>query len=96
MEKPDLSAMVLLGFRKTFVSILNHDKIILLLKLQDLGISKYTLSWFTSYLTNRHQVMRINSTLSSSLRLNSGVTSMTLNRMHDCPTAMNDLNSDLL
>ena len=48
--------MVLLGFRKTFVSILIHDKIILLLKLQDLGISKYTLAWFTSYLTNRHQV----------------------------------------
>ena len=36
-------------------------------------ISKYALTWFTSYLTNRNQVMRINSTLSNLLRLNSGV-----------------------
>ena len=62
--------MVLLDMSKAFDSI-NHD--ILLLKLQHLGISKYTLAWFTSYLTYRHQVVRINLTLSNSLRLNSGV-----------------------
>ena len=55
---------------KAFDSI-NHD--ILLLKLQDLGISKYALAWFSSYLTNRYQVVRINSTLLNWLRLNSGV-----------------------
>ena len=70
MDKQDLSAMVVLDMSKVFDSI-NHD--ILLLKLKDLGISKYALPWFTSYLTNRHQVVLINSTLSSSLRLNSGV-----------------------
>ena len=70
MDRQDLSAMVLLDMSKAFDSI-NHD--ILPLKLQDLGISKHVLAWFTSYLTTRHQVVRINSTLSSLLRLNSGV-----------------------
>ena len=70
MDKQDLSAMVLLDMSKAFDNI-NHD--ILFLKLQHLGISKYVLPWFTSYLTNRHQVVRINSTLSSLLCLSSGV-----------------------
>ena len=70
MDKKELYAMVLLDMSKAFDSI-NHD--ILLLKLQDLGISKYALAWFSSYLTNRYQVVRINSTLSNSLRLTSGV-----------------------
>lgn len=55
---------------KAFDSI---NKDILLLKLQDLGISKNALVWFSSYLTNRYQVVRINSALSNSLRLTSGV-----------------------
>lgn len=48
----------LLDISKAFDSI-NHD--ILLLKLQDLGISKNALLhvWFSSYLTNRYQVVRI-------------------------------------
>ena len=70
MYKQDISDMVLLDMSKAFDSI-NHD--ILLLKLQDLGISKYAFAWFTSYLTNRHQVARINSTLSRLLCLKSGV-----------------------
>ena len=69
MYKQDLSSMVLLDMSKAFDSV-DHD--ILLLKLQDLGISKYALMWFTSYLTNRSQVMHINSTLSSSLHLKRG------------------------
>lgn len=55
---------------KAFDSI---NKDILLLKLQDLGISKNALVWFSSYLTNRYQVVRINSALWNSLRLTSGV-----------------------
>ena len=70
IDKQELSATVLVDMSKAFDSI-NHD--ILLLKLQDLGISKHAPAWFTYSLTDRHQVVRINSTLSSSLRLNSGV-----------------------
>ena len=70
MDKQELSAMVLLDMSKAFDSI-NHD--ILLLTLQDLGISKCSLGWFNSYLTNRHQVVRINSTLSNALPLTSVV-----------------------
>ena len=55
---------------KVFDSI-NYD--ILLLKLQDLDISKCALGWFNSYLTNRYQVVLINSTLSNALPLTSGV-----------------------
>jgi len=60
----------LLDMSKAFGSI---NKDILLLKLQDLGISKNALVWFSSCLTNRYQVVRINSALSNSLRLTSGV-----------------------
>ena len=69
MDKQEVSAMVLLDMSKAFDSI-NHD---ILLKLQDLGISKCALAWFNSYLTNRYQVVRINSALSTALPLTSGV-----------------------
>ena len=51
MDKQELSAMVLLDMSKAFDSI-NCD--ILLVKLQDLGISKNALAWFSSYLTKSY------------------------------------------
>lgn len=62
--------MVLLDMSKAFDSI-SHE--ILLLKLKDVGASNTCLQWFNSYLSDWQQVVRINSTLSESLSLRSGV-----------------------
>ena len=70
IDKKELSAMVLLDMSKAFDSI-NHN--ILLLKLQDVGISNSSLAWFQSYLDRRYQVVRVHSTLSNALPLTSGV-----------------------
>ena len=55
---------------KTFDSI-NHE--ILLAKLKHVGVSSSCLSWFKSYLSERYQTVRINSTLSDKLPVVSGV-----------------------
>ena len=65
-----LTAVVLLDFSKAFDSI-NHQT--LLNKLRNIGISPSGLSWFSSYLSNRYQVVCINSTLSDPLLVTSGV-----------------------
>ena len=44
-----------------------------MLKLQDVGMSPGALNWFSSYLSNRQQVVRINSALSGKLTVHSGV-----------------------
>ena len=44
-----------------------------MLKLQDVGLSPGALNWFSSYLSNRQQVVRINSALSGKLTVHSGV-----------------------
>lgn len=62
--------MVLLDMSKAFDSI-SHE--ILLLKLKYGGASNTCLQWFRSYLSDRQQVVRINSSLSESLPLSSGV-----------------------
>ena len=55
---------------KAFDSI-NHE--ILLAKLKYVGVSSSCLSWFKSYLSERYQTVRINSTLSDKLPVVSGV-----------------------
>ena len=45
----------------------------LLAKLQDVGASTTALQWFRSYLSSRHQVVRINSTLSDRRQVRNGV-----------------------
>ena len=55
---------------KAFDSI-NHE--ILLAKLKHVGVSSSCLSWFKSYLSERYQTVRINSTLSDKLPVVSGV-----------------------
>ena len=49
------------------------DHKILMLKLQDIGMSSAALSWFSSYLSERYQAVRINSALSDKLVVHSGV-----------------------
>ncbi|CAB4013242.1 Hypothetical predicted protein [Paramuricea clavata] len=66
----ELTAVVLLDMSKAFDSI---DHNILLLKLQDVGVSPAALNWFSSYLSERFQVVRINTVLSDKLPVNSGV-----------------------
>ena len=55
---------------KAFDSVNHH---ILLSKLQDVGVSLSCLQWFCSYLSNRYQVVRINSTVSSPRPVTCGV-----------------------
>ena len=70
IDSKKLTAVVLLDFSKAFDSI-NHQT--LLNKLRNIGISPSGLSWFISYLSNRYQVVCINSTLSDPLLVTSGV-----------------------
>jgi hypothetical protein len=70
IDDKKLTAVVLLDMSKAFDS-LDHD--ILISKLNDVGLFSEALNWFTSYLTNRYQSVRINSTLSEALNLESGV-----------------------
>ena len=70
IDDKKLTAVVLLDMSKAFDS-LDHD--ILISKLKDVGLSSEALNWFTNYLTNRYQSVRINSTLSGALNLESGV-----------------------
>ena len=42
-------------------------------KLQDVGISSSGVTWFNSYLSQRHQIVRINKELSEPLPVSSGV-----------------------
>ena len=63
-------AVVLLDISKAFDTI-NHG--ILVNKLLDIGISPSSVAWFTSYLSDRRQVVRINSELSDPLPVVSGV-----------------------
>ena len=64
------TAMVLLDKSKAFDSI-SHK--ILFYKLQDLGASTSAIDWFSSYLSNRTHIVRINTKISDPLPLTSGV-----------------------
>ena len=57
MDKKKLTAIVLLDMSKAFDDI-SHK--IMLKKLQDVGVSRSLIQWFTSYLSERHQVVKIN------------------------------------
>ncbi len=70
MDDKEVVAVILLDLSKAFDSI---DHVLLLKKLQVLGVSDDALSWFKSYLTGRQQVVRIGSTVSETRTLNHGV-----------------------
>ena len=61
IDQKKVTAVILLDMSKAFDSI-NHE--ILLAKLKHVGASSSCLSWFKSYLSERYQTVRINSTLS--------------------------------
>ncbi|PFX22791.1 putative RNA-directed DNA polymerase from transposon BS [Stylophora pistillata] len=70
IDDKKITAVVLLDMSKAFDTI-NHG--ILLNKLLDIGISLSSVAWFTSYLSDRRQEVRINSALSDPLPIVSGV-----------------------
>jgi len=70
MNNKEVTAMVLLDMSKAFDSI-SHEHLIS--KLLDVGASYPCLQWFCSYLSDRQQVVRINSTSSEPLTVTSGV-----------------------
>ena len=70
IDQKKVTAVILLDMSKAFDSI-NHE--ILLNKLKHVGVSSSCLSWFKSYLSERYQTVRINSTLSDKLPVVSGV-----------------------
>ena len=65
-----MTAVLMLDLSKAFDSI-NHQK--LLMRLCRLSVSRTALAWFDSYLTDRKQQVRINSSHSSTLGLKQGV-----------------------
>ena len=70
IDQKKVTAVILLDMSKAFDRI-NHE--ILLAKLKHVGVSSLCLSWFKSYLSERYQTVRINSTLSDKSPVVSGV-----------------------
>ena len=70
MDKKDISTLVLLDLSKAFDSIC-HQK--LLQKLFAVGASPAVVPWFRSYLSDRTQLVRIDSVLSDPLPITHGV-----------------------
>ena len=70
IDEKKVTAVLMFDLSKAFDNI-NHQK--LLIKLRSLGVSGMALAWFDSYLRDRKQQVRNNSSLSSTLGLKHGV-----------------------
>lgn len=70
MDKGHLVGMVLLDLQKAFDTV-NHT--ILLMKLQAMGLKDSSINWFSSYLSDRKQVVEISGTHSSPANISCGV-----------------------
>jgi len=70
IDQTKVTAVVYLGMSKAFGSI-KHE--ILLNKLKNIGLSSCALRWFCGYLSQRSQVVHINSTLSDAFPVVCGV-----------------------
>ena len=68
--KNHVTVVTFLDLSKAF-DCLQYDK--LFFKLDKLGFSTHTLTWFKSYLSNRTQVVDLNGTISHQLDMNLGV-----------------------
>ena len=62
--------MVLLDLQKAFDTV-NHS--ILIMKLEAIGLHSDAVRWFTSYLSDRHQVVDVLGTMSSEASISCGV-----------------------
>ena len=70
MDKGNFCGMVLIDLQKSFETV-QYD--ILLNKLKALGFSDTSLQWVSSYLVGREQVVDVDGTLSTPLKLTCGV-----------------------
>ena len=70
LDNGNFAASVFLNFAKAFDTV-NHK--ILLSKLENYGIRDPVNNWFKSYLTNRHQIVKIGDTLSDKMHISCGV-----------------------
>ena len=70
IENNDIACGIFLDFAKAFDTV-NHS--ILLQKMEHYGTRGLPLSWFTSYLSKRHQAVEINNNMSDSLEITCGV-----------------------
>jgi len=70
IDQTKATAVVYLDMSNAFDSV-KHE--ILIMKLKNIGLSSSALTWFCSYLSQRSQVVRINSTLSDALPITCGV-----------------------
>ena len=70
MGAKNATLVILLDLSKTFDSI---DHIALLVKLQALGVSRASLDWFKSYVSERMQCIRIGAETSSLQGISQGV-----------------------
>ena len=70
MDRKQKTALVQLDVSKAFDSI---DPSLLLTKLRSLGFSNGAVDWFKSYLSERSQIVRIDTTLSGSHLTTQGV-----------------------
>ena len=70
IDKNKKILMVFIDLAKAFDSL---NRKMLLKKLKHMGINRASLNWFTSYLTDREQVVSVNSTLSERQSINYGV-----------------------
>ena len=70
MDKGNIVGMVLLDLQKAFDTV---DHSILLMKLKALGLSKVTAQWFTSYLSDGHQLVDVGGSHSSQATILCGV-----------------------
>ena len=65
-----VNGVVFIDLKKTFDTI-DHD--IMLLKLENYGVERNSLTWFISYLTDRTQKCLVNGQLSNSVPITCGV-----------------------
>lgn len=69
-DKKEKIGVVFLDFKRAFETI---DRVKLILKLSKYGIKNNVLKWFASYLTDRTQQVKFNSTVSSKMKTEFGV-----------------------
>ncbi len=70
VDEGRLCGVLFLDLRKAFDTV---DHKILLKKLQNYGIRRSSINWIESYLSNRHQITKVNNTKSSPLPVSVGV-----------------------